>query len=128
MIHPEASPVTLRVRGVPIGLAYGVENWFRAVEFVCDRLGRTETTPREAVWPTWDHVSAEGWPLRTIESLEIVDVVLCDDGFGSVHVRRPSPAFGSGISPFHSPAFPEPSLRDFAKGTTGNGDDAGALD
>jgi len=47
----DAMPIafTLRVRGEPIGLAYGTENWFRAVSFVCDRLGRTETTPSWAI-------------------------------------------------------------------------------
>jgi hypothetical protein len=39
---------TLRVRGEEIGRAFGLENWLRAASFVCDRFGRTATTPRWA--------------------------------------------------------------------------------
>jgi hypothetical protein len=39
---------TLRVRGEEIGRALGLENWLRAASFVCDRFGRTATTPRWA--------------------------------------------------------------------------------
>jgi hypothetical protein len=39
---------TLRVRGEEIGRAFGLENWQRAASFVCDRFGRTATTPRWA--------------------------------------------------------------------------------
>ena len=47
MIQPET--FTLRVRSQPIGVAHGVENAYRAVEFVCDRGGRVETTPEWAI-------------------------------------------------------------------------------
>lgn len=44
-----AEPFLMRVRGEPVGVAYGSENWFRAIDFISDRLGRTTTTPRWAV-------------------------------------------------------------------------------
>jgi hypothetical protein len=60
------SAYLLRVRGEPVGTAYGLENWQRASAFVCDRYGRTETTPRwafDATQPTdtWSVLSERPW-------------------------------------------------------------------
>lgn len=64
-----SEPFTLRVRGEPIGVAHGVENWARAAAFVCDAYGRTATTPRWAFDATFDaamyRALLEMEPLRT---------------------------------------------------------------
>ena len=73
-------PFTLRVRGEPIGVAYGVENWSRAAAFVCDAYGRTATTPRWAFDSTTERFRtlAEMEPQRTDHWAEYPDTILSE--------------------------------------------------
>jgi hypothetical protein len=60
---------TLRVRGEEIGRAVGLENWQRAASFVCDRFGRTATTPRWAFdVPMWPGPPHDAYPPASMDS------------------------------------------------------------
>jgi hypothetical protein len=43
--HLQIEPFNLRVRGEPVGIAVGVENWFRATQFLCFKNERQAPAP-----------------------------------------------------------------------------------
>jgi hypothetical protein len=114
-----SEPNTLRVRGEAVGQAFGLENWTRAEAFICDAFGRTATTPRWA----FDATSAPSTGAPSGHHETNPGGALPEPWVGVANQER---AYREHIAePMQRLAQEQldVTLRDLAKGTTGNSAD-----
>ena len=136
---PVGEPVAVLVDHRFAGWACGGKNAIRAREFT-----KPAIQPR-TLWPSWDSVSAEGWPISasawstgagsllaafvTDATYEPPEDDSIDENNPTIGWVEPSAATGYQRLLLRNGRWTvEPSLRDVAKGSTGFGDDEEALD